>query len=41
MEILANHLRKPVCGGLIAPGDFDAINPEDHTLLDNNRLLDT
>ncbi|KAI4523588.1 hypothetical protein K525DRAFT_195982 [Schizophyllum commune Loenen D] len=40
LEILASHLREPGCGrGLIA-GDFNAISPEDHTLLDKNGLID-
>lgn len=40
MEILADLLREPgCCGGLIA-GDFNAISPEDHALLDKNGLVD-
>ena len=28
------------CGGGLIAGDFNAINPEDHTLLDKNGLVD-
>ena len=41
MEILANLLRKPGCGGGLIAGDFNAISPEDHALLDKNGLVDT
>lgn len=39
-EILANVLREPRCGGGIIAGDFNAINPEDHALVDKNELVD-
>lgn len=41
MEILANLLREPGCGGGLIAGDFNAISPEDHALLDKNGLVDT
>jgi len=40
LEILANLLRKPGCGGGLIAGDFNAISSEDHALLDKNRLVD-
>jgi len=40
MEILANLLRKPGCGGGLIAGDFNAISSEDHGLLDKNGLVD-
>ena len=40
MEILANVLRKPGCGGGIIAGDFNAIRPEDDELIDKNGLID-
>ncbi|CAA7266774.1 unnamed protein product [Cyclocybe aegerita] len=40
MEILANLLREPGCGGGLIAGDFNAISPKDHTLLDKNGLVD-
>ncbi|KAG2348005.1 hypothetical protein BDR05DRAFT_973860 [Suillus weaverae] len=40
METLANLLREPGCGGGLIAGDFNAISPEDHTLLDKNGLVD-
>ena len=40
MEILANLLREPGCGGGLIAGDFNAISPEDHTLLNKNGLVD-
>ena len=40
VEILANLLRQPGCGGGLIAGDFNAISPEDHTLLDKNGLVD-
>ncbi|KAH6904656.1 Endonuclease/exonuclease/phosphatase [Coprinopsis sp. MPI-PUGE-AT-0042] len=40
MEILANLLHEPGCGGGLIAGDFNAISPEDHVLLDNNSLVD-
>ena len=40
MAILANLLREPGCGGGLIAGDFNAISPEDHALLDKNGLVD-
>jgi tyrosyl-DNA phosphodiesterase 2 len=40
MEILANLLREPGCGGGLIAGDFNANSPEDHALLDKNGLVD-
>ncbi|KAF5371395.1 hypothetical protein D9615_009676 [Tricholomella constricta] len=40
MEILANVLREPGCGGGIIAGDFNAISPEDDELVDKNKLVD-
>ncbi|KAG6915677.1 hypothetical protein DXG01_010466 [Tephrocybe rancida] len=40
MEILGNLLREPGCGGGLIAGDFNAISPEDHALLDKNGLVD-
>ncbi|KAH8828682.1 Endonuclease/exonuclease/phosphatase [Flagelloscypha sp. PMI_526] len=40
MEILANLLREPGCAGGLIAGDFNAISPEDHALLDKNGLVD-
>lgn len=40
MEILANLLRESGCGGGLIAGDFNAISPEDHALLDKNGLVD-
>ena len=40
MEILANLLREPGCSGGLIAGDFNAISPEDHALLDKNGLVD-
>jgi tyrosyl-DNA phosphodiesterase 2 len=40
MDILACLLREPGCGGGLVAGDFNAISPEDHTLLDKNGLVD-
>jgi tyrosyl-DNA phosphodiesterase 2 len=40
MEILANLLREPGCGGGLIAGDFNAISPEDDALLDKNGLVD-
>ncbi|KAG2034107.1 hypothetical protein BDR03DRAFT_870796, partial [Suillus americanus] len=39
MEILANLLREPECGGGLIAGDFNAISIEDHALLDKNGLV--
>jgi tyrosyl-DNA phosphodiesterase 2 len=40
MAILANVLREPECSGGIIAGDFNAISPEDHRLVDKNGLVD-
>ena len=40
MEILANVLREPGCGGGIIAGDFNAISPEDEELVEKNELVD-
>jgi tyrosyl-DNA phosphodiesterase 2 len=40
MEIHANLLREPGCGGGLIAGDFNAISPEDHALLNKNGLVD-
>jgi len=40
MEILANLLHEPGCAGGLIAGDFNAISPEDHALLDKNGLVD-
>jgi len=40
MEILADILREPGCGGGIIAGDFNAISPEDDRLVDKNKLVD-
>lgn len=40
IEILANVLREPACGSGIIAGDFNAISPEDETLVDKNGLVD-
>ncbi|KAG2337740.1 hypothetical protein BDR05DRAFT_978376 [Suillus weaverae] len=40
MEILANLLRELGCGGGLIVGDFNAISPEDHALLDKNGPVD-
>jgi len=40
MEILAEILREPGCGGGIIAGDFNAISPEDDRLVDKNKLVD-
>ncbi|RXW18289.1 hypothetical protein EST38_g7575 [Candolleomyces aberdarensis] len=40
MAIIANLLREPGCGGGLVAGDFNAISPEDHALLDENGLVD-
>ncbi|KAF9449064.1 hypothetical protein P691DRAFT_813164 [Macrolepiota fuliginosa MF-IS2] len=40
MEILADLLREPGCSGGLIAGDFNAISPEDHALLDKNGLVD-
>jgi tyrosyl-DNA phosphodiesterase 2 len=40
IEILANVLREPGCSGGIIAGDFNAIRPEDHGLVDKNELVD-
>ena len=40
LEILANVLREPGCGGGIIAGDFNAISPEDDGLINKNKLVD-
>jgi len=40
LEILANVLREPGCSGGVIAGDFNAISPEDHGLVDKNGLVD-
>ena len=40
MEILADALREPGCGGGIIAGDFNAISPEDDGLVDKNKPVD-
>ncbi|KAG6863423.1 hypothetical protein C0991_005874 [Blastosporella zonata] len=40
MEILANVLREPGCGGGLIAGDFNAISPRDHELVGKNGLED-
>lgn len=40
VKILSDLLREPGCGGGLIAGDFNAISPEDHTLLDKNELVD-
>jgi len=40
MHMLAGVLREPRCSGGIIAGDFNAILPEDHRLIDENKLLD-
>jgi tyrosyl-DNA phosphodiesterase 2 len=40
MEILADVLREPGCGGGIIAGDFNAISPDDDGLIDKNGLVD-
>ncbi|ETW84996.1 hypothetical protein HETIRDRAFT_309128, partial [Heterobasidion irregulare TC 32-1] len=40
MEILANLLREPEYSGGLIEGDFNAISPKDHALLDKNGLVD-
>jgi tyrosyl-DNA phosphodiesterase 2 len=40
LEILANVLREPGCGGGIIAGDFNAISPEDDGLVNKAKLVD-
>ncbi|KAH9924633.1 Endonuclease/exonuclease/phosphatase [Epithele typhae] len=40
LEILANVLREPGCGGGIVAGDFNAIRREDDGLVEQNGLVD-
>ena len=40
LEILAEYLREPECAGGLIAGDFNAISPDDHLLLDKNGLVD-
>ena len=40
MEILADVLREPGCGGGLIAGDFNAIRPEDDELIEKNKMVD-
>ena len=40
MLVLAGILREPICSGGIIAGDFNAILPEDHRLIDEHGLVD-
>jgi len=40
IQVLAGVLREPRCSGRIITGDFNAISPEDHALLDKQELVD-
>ena len=40
MHVLAGLLREPGCSGGIIAGDFNAILPDDHTLVDEHELVD-
>ncbi|KAG8902468.1 hypothetical protein FRC00_006682 [Tulasnella sp. 408] len=40
MHVLAGLLREPGCSGGIIAGDFNAIHPDDHALVDKNELVD-
>lgn len=40
IQILAGLLREPGCNGGIIAGDFNAIFPRDHTLIDEHNLVD-
>ena len=40
MHVLAGLLREPGCSGGIIAGDFNAILPEDHALVDKHELVD-
>jgi tyrosyl-DNA phosphodiesterase 2 len=40
IHALTGVLREPRCSGGIIAGDFNAIFPEDHKLVDTNELLD-
>jgi tyrosyl-DNA phosphodiesterase 2 len=40
MRVLAGLLREPGCSGGIIAGDFNAILPKDHTLVDKHELVD-
>jgi len=40
MHVLAGLLREPGCSGGIIAGDFNAILPEDHMLVDKHELVD-
>jgi len=41
MEVLAGILRESGCSGGVIAGDFNAIHPNDHTLVKNHGLVDT
>ena len=40
MMILASLLREPGCSGGVIAGDFNALTPPDHALVDDNKLVD-
>lgn len=40
MWVLAGLLREPGCSGGVIAGDFGAIYPEDHALVDYHKLVD-
>ena len=40
IQVLAGVLREPRCSGGIVVGDFNAISPEDHALLDKHESVD-
>ncbi|GJJ08218.1 hypothetical protein Clacol_002427 [Clathrus columnatus] len=40
MQVLADLLREPECNGGIIAGDFNAIYPNDYTLVDKHELVD-
>ena len=40
MMVLAGLLREPGCSGGAIAGDFNAVTPADHALVDNNKLVD-
>ena len=40
MDVLAGLLREPGCSGGIIAGDFNAVYPRDHALIDEHELVD-
>ncbi|EDR06194.1 uncharacterized protein LACBIDRAFT_329000 [Laccaria bicolor S238N-H82] len=40
MDVLARLLREPGCSGAIIAGDFNAVYPRDHQLIDDHELVD-